>query len=116
MYQLIGRGGCKETRKAERFFRERKISFQFVDLDKRDLSPGELENIFKSLDPEDIIDKKSRQFEKRGLAYMEYDPSEELLEDQKLIKTPLLRYMGKTLAGFDEKTYSGLLKAAGGTK
>ncbi|MDX9801910.1 MAG: hypothetical protein RBT69_11315 [Spirochaetia bacterium] len=98
MYQLIGRKSCRETKKAERFMKERNIDFQFVDLDKRELSAGELKSIFTAASPETLIDKDSKQFEKRGLKYMDFDPEEELLEDQKLIITPILRIKKKALA------------------
>ncbi len=109
MYQLIGRQGCRETRKAERFMQERNIEFQFLDLDKRALSSGELRNIFDSIPPEDLIDRNTREFEKRGLKYMEFDPAEELVSDQKLIVTPVLRFKNRAIAGFDETAYKNFL-------
>ena len=116
MYQLIGRKSCSETRKTERFLKERKMDFQFVDLDKRDLSPGELNNIFNSVPPDSLIDKKSRHYSKRGLEFMDYDPAQEILEDQKLIITPILRIKNRVLtraagSALDESVLKNFLQS-----
>ena len=114
IYQLIGKQGCRETRKAERFMRERGIDFSFVDLEKRDLSPGELKSIMESIPPDDLLDRNSRQFDKRGLKYMDFDPVEEISADQKLIITPLLRIKNRAIAGFDETEYKKFLSLNAG--
>jgi arsenate reductase (glutaredoxin) len=114
MFQLIGKQGCRETRKAERFLRERGVNFSFVDLDKRDLSPGELKSIMESIPPGGLIDRNSRQFDKRGLKYMDFDPAEEISADQKLIITPLLRIKNRAIAGFDETEYKKFLSLTSG--
>jgi len=116
MYQLIGRQNCRESRKAERYMRERGIDFSFVDLEKRELSPGELKNIMTSVSPEDLIDRNSRQFEKRGLKFLEFDPAEEISADQKLIITPILRIKNRAIAGFDETEYRNFLSLTASTE
>ena len=100
--QLIGRLSCKDTRKAERFLKERNIDFHFVDLDKKELSPGELKSIFNSIAAVDLINKNSKEFEKKGLEYMDFNPEEELLSNQKLISTPVIREKNKAILGFNE--------------
>ena len=102
MLQLIGRPSCKETRKAERFLKERNIDYQYINPDKKELSPGELKSIFNSIPPSDLINKDSKEFEKKGLKYMDFDSEEELLSNQKLLVTPIMRERNKAIVGYDE--------------
>jgi arsenate reductase-like glutaredoxin family protein len=105
MIQLIGRQKCKNTKKAERFLKERKIDFHFLDMNKKELSVGELRNICRFVPAEDLIDKDSAAYKKKGYDYLVYDPEEEILHNQKLIKTPVLRTDFGAFAGFSESEY-----------
>ena len=89
--QIIGTKKCKETQKAERFFKERRIPYHFRDLAEKGISKGELENIKQAIAIEELIDKDGKQFKKRGFEYMRYDIETELLEDSLLLKTPIVR-------------------------
>ena len=89
--QIIGTKKCRDTQKAERFFKERRISYHFRDILEKGISKGELENIKQAIPLEELIDKEGRQFKKRGLEYMVYDIETELLEDSLLLKTPVVR-------------------------
>lgn len=89
--QIIGTKKCKETQKAERFFKERRIPYHFRDLAEKGISKGELENIKQAIAIEELIDKNGKQFKKRGFEYMKYDIETELLEDSLLLKTPIVR-------------------------
>ncbi len=95
--QIIGTKKSNNTKKAIRFFKERNVKFHFMDLNERKISEGELSNILNKIDPEDLIDKESSSYKKRGFAYMEYDPAEEILEDNNLMRTPVVRN-GKEVA------------------
>lgn len=46
--QIFGTKRCFDTKKAERFFKERKVKFQFIDLNEKSMSKGELTSILKS--------------------------------------------------------------------
>jgi arsenate reductase-like glutaredoxin family protein len=89
--QIIGTKKCKETQKAERFFKERRIPYHFRDISEKGITKGELENIKQAIRIEEIIDKEGKQFKKRGFEYMRYDIETELLEDSLLMKTPIVR-------------------------
>jgi arsenate reductase-like glutaredoxin family protein len=91
--QIFGTKKCQETKKAQRFFSERGIKFQFKDIsDKKQLiTKGELDNITRSLSIENLLDKEGKQFQKRNMQYMVFDYEEELLNDQLLFKTPIVR-------------------------
>lgn len=101
--QIIGRKGSSQTRKAERWCRERSIRYQFVDLDQRSLSVGELGRILQHVQAQELIDTESKAYRKGGFAYLDYDPVEEILENPQLLKTPILRSDHGVAVGFDEK-------------
>ncbi|NOW20611.1 arsenate reductase-like glutaredoxin family protein [Clostridium saccharobutylicum] len=53
--QIFGTKRCFDTKKAERFFKERKVKFQFIDLNEKSMSKGELTSILKSKNINDLI-------------------------------------------------------------
>jgi len=89
--QIFGTKGCSDTRKAERFFKERKIIFHFRDLNEKGVSKGELENIKRVFPIDELIDKDGKQYKKRNLQYILHNVEEELLSDALLFKTPIVR-------------------------
>jgi arsenate reductase-like glutaredoxin family protein len=89
--QIFGTRKCKETQKAERFFKERNIPYHFRDLTEKGISKGELNNISNVITIEELIDKEGKQFEKRNLKFMVFNIEEELLSDPLLFKTPIVR-------------------------
>jgi len=89
--QLFGTKKCKETQKAERYFKERGIPFQFKDLNEKGLAKGELENISRVIPLDDLINRESKRFKDRGMQFMVFDIEEELLADPLLLKTPIVR-------------------------
>jgi arsenate reductase-like glutaredoxin family protein len=90
--QIFGRKDCSETRKAERWFRERRISVHFVDLKQKGLAPRELESVAKPIGLENLLDRQSKRFLEKGLAFMSPARiSRVLLEDPLLLRTPIVR-------------------------
>jgi len=94
--QIIGTKKSREFRSCERYCRERGIAFQHRDPLEKPLSDGELESIMSGgiggdITPEDLIDSDSRAFRNKGLAYMDYDPIEELREEPALLRQPIVR-------------------------
>ncbi len=89
--QIIGTKKSNNTKKAIRFFKERNIKFHFMDLNEREISEGELSNILAKVSVDDLLDTESPAYKKKGFAYMQYDPTEEILEDNSLMKTPVVR-------------------------
>ncbi len=89
--QIFGTKKCKETQKAERFFKERRIPFHFRNLAEKGIAKGELENIKRAVPIDDLFDDEGKQFKKRNLEFMVYDKEEELLNDPLLFKTPIVR-------------------------
>ena len=97
--QIYGTKKCSRTKKAERFFRDRGISYHFVDLSERGLSAGELENIRRGSGGESLIDTGSPAYKKRGMSHMEFDETEELQADPLLLRTPVVREGSRCIVG-----------------
>lgn len=110
--QIIGTRKCPETRKAERYFRERGASVHFVDLRERPLSPGELANISRGLDPEQLLDRESPEFQRRGLAYKVFDPLQEILAHPLLLRTPVVRFGREVTLGPQPAVWESWLRGA----
>lgn len=107
--QLFGRKKSRETQRAERWLRERRIEFHFVDLDQKTLSPGELDSIARSVGSHLVlIDAESAEYKDGGWAHRSFDAREELLAHPALIKVPILRVAPKAVAGFDEAAWKHL--------
>lgn len=98
--QIFGTKKCNNTKKADRYFKERGIKVHFRDLNEKGISKGELDNISRVIDLEDLIDPESKQYKKRGMQYMVFDIGEELLEDPLLLKTPIVRNGNKVTVGY----------------
>ena len=109
MIQIFGTKKCKDTNKAIRFFKERRVQFQFVDLNEKEVSKGELNNIKRSVPIEDLIDKDGKMFKKMNLEYMAYDTEEILLENPLLFKTPIVRLKQKAFVGHDPDGWKELI-------
>ncbi|MDF1612091.1 arsenate reductase family protein [Stygiobacter electus] len=103
--QIIGTKNCNDTKKAERFFKERRIPFHFRDLNEKGLSKGELENIIRKISLEDLLDKEGKQFKKRNLQFMVFNLEEELLNDPLLLKTPIVRNGTEVTIGYQPEVW-----------
>ena len=107
--QIFGTKKCKDTQKAIRFFKERGIDFQFIDLTQKAVSPGELQSISRSVPLDDLIDTEGRQYEMRNLKYIVHDVREMLLEDPLLFKTPVVRHDRGVTVGFEPDVWKDWL-------
>ncbi len=108
--QIIGTKKCKETQKAERYFKERRIPFHFRDLNEKALTKGELENISRVIPLNDLIDRDSKRFKDRGMRFMVFDTEEELLSDPLLLKTPIVRNERLVTVGYQPEVWKGWIK------
>ncbi|MEW6196396.1 MAG: ArsC/Spx/MgsR family protein [Bacteroidota bacterium] len=108
--QIIGTKSCNETKKTERFFKERRIPFHFRDLNEKGLSKGEFENITRVILPDDLLDRESKQFKKRNLQYMVFNIEEELLNDPLLLKTPVVRNGKEVTVGYQPDVWKIWIK------
>jgi arsenate reductase-like glutaredoxin family protein len=103
--QIFGTKKCQDSRKAERYFKERGISFHYVDLTVRGLSKGELDRVKAAVGLDNLIDKTGKEYEKRNLKYLVHNVEEMLLEHPLLLKTPIVRNGSKATVGYQPKTW-----------
>ena len=92
--QIFGLKKCSETRKAQRFFKERRIPFHFIDLSQKAMSKGELRSVAVRVPLEDLIDTAGKRFVEKGLTHASLNAARIetlLLEDALLIRTPVVR-------------------------
>lgn len=98
--QLFGTKKCPDTRKAERYFKERRIAVQYVDLTIRGLSKGELDKVKTVVGLDNLIDKAGKEYEKRNLKYLVHNLEDMLLQYPLLLKTPIVRNGPKATVGY----------------
>lgn len=111
MIQIFGTKKCADTRKAERFFKERGIKVQSVDLREKGISPGELRNIARSVPMEELIDTEGKEYERLNLKYIRHNIEEKLLEYPLLLRTPVVRLGNQATVGYDPETWKRLAEA-----
>ena len=95
------------TPKAQRWFKERGIKFQMIDLAQKGMSRGELDSVLKAVGSLDaLIDEKSKGY--AALAYLAYeeDKKQKLLEDGTLMKTPVVRNGRQATVGYQPEVWA----------
>ncbi|MBN2440190.1 MAG: arsenate reductase family protein [Spirochaetales bacterium] len=100
MIQIFGLKKCHNTQKAERFFKERRVPFQFINLAEKGMSKGELSSVIHACGPEGLIDKQGKEYKKANLEYMDFDVEEILLENPLLFVTPVVRKGNEAVTGY----------------
>jgi arsenate reductase (glutaredoxin) len=98
--QIFGTLKCQDTRKAQRYFKERRIPFQFINLAERGLSKGELNSVKAVLGIDNLIDRQGKEYARRNLKYLSHNMEEELLNDPLLFTTPIVRNGNKATVGY----------------
>ncbi|GAA0077677.1 arsenate reductase family protein [Clostridium sp. CTA-5] len=100
--QIFGVKKCFDTKKAERYFKERKINFQFIDLNEKGMSKGELSSVLASININDLINSKSKDFVKLNLNNIRSSEikAEILLKNPKVMNTPVVRNGKKATVGY----------------
>ena len=101
--QIFGTKKCFDTKKAERYFKERNVKFQSIDIKEKGMSKGELASVLQSVGGFDgLVDSNAK--DKDALALFKYiadeDKLEKLFENQQLIKTPVVRNGKFATVGF----------------
>ena len=100
--QIFGVKKSAETRKAQRFFAERRIKVHFVDLMERAASPGELRRFVQKFGLDALIDKTSRRYAELGLAHARLSDDrwlEKLSIEPLLLRMPLVRNANQLTVG-----------------
>ncbi len=98
--QIFGKSKCFDTKKAQRYFKERRVKFQAIDLARTGISPGELKSVKNAVGLDALIDETNPDAALlRYLAYEE-DKLEKLLENPRLLKTPIVRNGRQATVGY----------------
>jgi arsenate reductase-like glutaredoxin family protein len=99
--QIFGKSKCFDTKKAERWFKERRIKFQSIDLPKFGMSAGEFKNVCNAVGGIDkLVDENCPDAALlKYLAYPE-DKINKMLENPKLFKTPIVRNGKQATVGY----------------
>lgn len=96
--QIFGVKKSADTRKAQRFFSERRIRTHFVDLTERTIAEGELQRFIQRFGLEALIDRNSKRYEELGLRTAQPTASRwvtKLVEEPLLLRMPLVRRLGQ---------------------
>ena len=98
--QIFGKSKCFETKKAERYFKERRIKYQYIDLVRYGMSRGELTSVKNAVGLSALIDELAPGAEL--LTYLAYDADklDKLFEDPRLLKTPIVRNGRQATVGY----------------
>ena len=115
LIQVFGREDSRETRAALRFFKERRLAVQFVDLRRKPMAAGELRRFVERLGAATLADTAGKAWTDAGLGYLRMTPDElaaRLLADQRLLRLPLVRIANGFAAGPDEAPWRELLTRA----
>ena len=105
--QIFGSSKSFDSKKAERWFKERRIKYQYIDLATKGLSPGEYRSIRQNLKPEQLINTKCRAYEELYMAYITPEAAEEkLLQYPELFNAPIVRNGKEATVGYCPEIWS----------
>lgn len=105
--QVFGISKCFDTKKAERYFKERKIPFQYIDLSKKNISKGELDSVLKNVSLSEIINSNSKEYKNSNISMIRNTQGkiDILLENYKLLKTPIVRNGKLATVGYKKEIW-----------
>lgn len=101
--QIFGTKKSFDTKKAERYFKERRVKFQFIDLKEKEMSKGELESVMRAVGGLDkLIDPKAKDGDTVALlSYLAADQKfDKVLENQHILIEPVVRNGKQATVGF----------------
>ncbi len=108
--QIFGTKKCFDTKKAERYFKERNIKYQMIDLKEKGLSKGEYNSVKQAVGGLSIMLNPSCK-DKDTLALIQYiadeDKDEKVLENQQVLLTPIVRNGKKATIGYQPEVWKG---------
>lgn len=99
--QIFGTLKCQETKKAQRYFKERGIPFQFINLSEKGLSKGELNSVKAAVGTDNLVDRAGKEYGRLNLKYLTHDIEDELFQHPLLFKTPIVRNGSRATVGYE---------------
>jgi len=113
--QIFGLKNSQATRAAERFFKERRVEIQLVDLKQKPMAPGEIKRFIDRFGLAGLLDSEGKAYVDAGLKYLKLSDAEllgRIERDPKLLRLPLVR-AGKLLSiGHDQDSWKSMLVTA----
>lgn len=112
MIQIFGFIKCQDTKKAERFFKERRLPYQFIDLAVKGLSKGELQAVKSSVGLEPLISQTCKAYKALQMDKIRTPEVREscLLNNPALYKTPIVRNGKQATVGYSPDVWLLWLK------
>ena len=108
--QVFGTNKCFDTKKAMRYFKERNIKYQFIDLKEKGMSKGEFNSVKNSVGGLDAMINPNGK-DKDTLVLIQYiaaeDKEEKVLENQQVLKTPIVRNGAQATVGYQPDVWKG---------
>ncbi len=105
--QIFGTSKSFDAKKAERWFKERRIKYQYIDLLKKGLSPGEYRSIRAAVGYDALVDRECLAYKELGLDYYRpADAEEKLLENPRLFRCPIVRNGKQATVGYCPEVWS----------
>ena len=103
--QIFGKNKCFDTKKAERYFKERRVKYQYIDLSRYGISRGELQSVKNAVGIEALVDEKHP--DAALIRYLAGTDAklERLFEDPTLLKTPIVRNGKQATVGYAPDTW-----------
>ena len=109
--QIFGVKNSQSTRAAERFFKERRVQIQMVDLKQRALAPGEIRRFVDKFGWNALLDSDGKAYIDAGLKYLKLSESDLLARIEKdplLLRLPLIRGANRLAMGKDEESWKAI--------
>lgn len=113
--QIFGTKKSSDTRKAQRFFTERRVKVHFVDLNERAASLGELRRFAQKFGVGSLIDRKSTRYADLGLQHARMSDDSwlaKLADEPLLLMQPMVRFGQKVTLGLAEDEWKGWVASA----
>ena len=98
--QIFGRKKYFDTQQAQRYFKERRIKFQYIDVDRYGMSRGELQSVKNAVGLDNLINTKDEDYPLIQYLASNEAKMDKLFEDPYLIKTPVVRNGKKATVGY----------------
>ena len=109
--QIFGVKSSQATRAAERFFKERRVPIQMVDLAKKPMSPGEIRRFVERYGLTALLDTEGKAYVDAGLKYLRMTDTEllgRIEREPKLLRLPLVRTGNRISVGQDEEAWKAM--------
>ncbi|MBC2725831.1 arsenate reductase family protein [Desulfosporosinus sp.] len=106
--QLFGIKKCFDTKKAERYFKERRIKYQFIDLTIKGLSKGELQSVKAAVGLKNLINSNAKDYKRLNMDHIisESGREEILLNNPNLYNTPIVRNGKQATVGYEPDVWA----------